>query len=392
MKILVNAASCVIGGGVQVATSFIINAMNCSEHQWLFAVSSPVMDNLTAAGCSKDKRIVKVSPAPSLPIKGRHSRATLRRLENDFNTDVVFTVFGPAYVGFKATHICGFAVPSTTHPNREMYNVLTFRQKIKMLLLMAKDKIFLRKKDFYMLETTVARKGLARYIGFPIENAVVIHNTYAPVFTNARVVRRSTPDIIKLLTLSGYYRHKNLEIIPSVALELKRMGTKKTFVFTLTLPHNQAETHNILAEAERLGVSDMIVNRGPVSMTDCPNLYNEHDFVFMPTLLETFSATYPEAMKMERPIITTNLDFARDICRDSASYYSPMSPLDAARKIMELAQSQAMVDKLIAAGRKRLNDFPTPEEKFKMQLSWILQVVDKTHSTGNIYKANTTAF
>lgn len=32
----------------------------------------------------------------------------------------------------------------------------------------------------------------------------------------------------------------------------------------------------------------------------------------MPTVLEVFSATYPEAMAL--PIVTSDLDFARDIC------------------------------------------------------------------------------
>lgn len=38
----------------------------------------------------------------------------------------------------------------------------------------------------------------------------------------------------------------------------------------------------------------------------------------MPSLLECFTATYPEAMRMERPIVTTDLAFAQGLCGEAA--------------------------------------------------------------------------
>ena len=66
---------------------------------------------------------------------------------------------------------------------------------------------------------------------------------------------------------------------------------------------------------------------------NCPKLYNQADAMFLPTLLETFSASYPEAMKMERPILTSDLDFAKDICGDAALYFNPLDSYDIANKI-----------------------------------------------------------
>ncbi len=42
--------------------------------------------------------------------------------------------------------------------------------------------------------------------------------------------------------------------------------------------------------------------------------------VFIPTLLEVFSATYLEAMLMKKPIIASDLEFSRDICGESAYF------------------------------------------------------------------------
>ena len=68
-----------------------------------------------------------------------------------------------------------------------------------------------------------------------------------------------------------------------------------------------------------------------MDITECPSLYEQADVMFQPTLLECFSATYPEAMKMQRPIVTTDIEFAHGLCGPAAHYYSPLSAEDAAR-------------------------------------------------------------
>jgi glycosyltransferase involved in cell wall biosynthesis len=80
-----------------------------------------------------------------------------------------------------------------------------------------------------------------------------------------------------------------------------------------------------MREARRYSVSDSIFNVGWLTLSECIDWYNRSDIVFLPTLLETFSATYLEAMRMGRPIVTCDLDFARDICKDAAAYFPPLS-------------------------------------------------------------------
>ena len=49
---------------------------------------------------------------------------------------------------------------------------------------------------------------------------------------------------------------------------------------------------------------DWLLAVGGVDIRECPSLYEQCDFMFLPTLLECFSASYAEAMKMRRPILT----------------------------------------------------------------------------------------
>ena len=75
-------------------------------------------------------------------------------------------------------------------------------------------------------------------------------------------------------------------------------------------------------------------NIGPISLEKCIYWYKRVDFVFLPTVLEVFSATYIEAMKFQKVIITTDMKFAKEICLDSAIYFEPNDYNDAADKIL----------------------------------------------------------
>jgi glycosyltransferase involved in cell wall biosynthesis len=61
-----------------------------------------------------------------------------------------------------------------------------------------------------------------------------------------------------------------------------------------------------------------VYNLGPIPIPECASLYKECDAMFLPTLLECFSASYIEAMYMEKPIVTSDLDFAHTVCGNSA--------------------------------------------------------------------------
>ena len=90
--------------------------------------------------------------------------------------------------------------------------------------------------------------------------------------------------------------------------------------------------------------------------------------MFLPTLLETFSASYPEAMKMERPILTSNLDFAIDICGDAALYFNPLDSYDIANKIKTLITDPILYQDLVEKGKNRLKNFETSTSRAEKYL------------------------
>ncbi|MBK8502214.1 MAG: glycosyltransferase [Saprospiraceae bacterium] len=158
------------------------------------------------------------------------------------------------------------------------------------------------------------------------------------------------------MILSAYYRHKNLEIINEI-IKHWSPSEKKMLRFIVTLP--EQVFLNIFSEDAR----GSIVNVVPVLPDHCPDLYRVCDFAFIPTLLECFTAAYPEAMKMGKPIITTDLDFARTICDRAALYYQPGDPIDALHRIRQLLQNETLQEELIINGTSRLDHFLTARQR-----------------------------
>ncbi|MDZ7634139.1 MAG: glycosyltransferase [Bacteroidales bacterium] len=158
------------------------------------------------------------------------------------------------------------------------------------------------------------------------------------------------------MTLSSYYPHKNLEVINRVTQIFKERGEAR-FKFIVTLPDEQY--HNTFGTND----TGLIFNTGPVSIKECPSLYDECDIMFLPTLLECFSASYAEAMVMKKPILTSDMSFARTVCLNAAVYFNPLDPYEIAGKISMLAGDPELQIRLINEGEFIARNFNNPYER-----------------------------
>jgi len=369
MRVLVNATTCVVGGGAQVAASFIQSSAGDSTCEFLYAVSPLTRKNL---GKLADKLALhEMTPSPAKPYSGRIARRELRRLEDDFDPDVVFTVFGPAYVTFRAPHVCGIADGWITHRSKLAISALSHYERLRKLALSRYKQCRLSIEDLYWVETEASRQGLINLLGLAPEKIKVIPNCYSDIFERAESAPRSHNTVTKIFTLAAPYPHKNLPIIPEIASILLDRGHGDDFKFVTTLPNSGSEVKRFWQTAIGLKVDNMIENIGPIILSECPKWYKATDILFLPTLLETFSVTYLEAMKMKRPIVTTDLDFAHYVCAEAAEYFIPRCADSAAMAILKLSKDARYYQELVEKGTRRLKTFPTPGEKYHSQIEWI---------------------
>ncbi len=134
------------------------------------------------------------------------------------------------------------------------------------------------------------------------------------------------------------------------------------------------------ARAIKLGVAEHFVNVGPVPIVQGPAMFRTCDVLLLPTLLETFSGTYPEAMAMGLPIVTSDLDFARDTCGDAALYYPAHDAGAAALVLQRLLDDSNLWDGLISSEKKRLQIFPKPAERKEMYFTEVRKLLSATQS------------
>lgn len=364
-KVLLNATTLPTGGVIQACVSFISMSLELSNDiEWVYVVSNEVKHELDKFGTNTgDKEIIVFDKSPA---KSYSVRKQLFKLVDDLDPDAVFTFFGPAYVKFKQPHICGVADGWVTHSTWLAYqSIHSTVSKLKIFLRCIYSGFWFRYADKWVAEADCSKYGLINRIRVPRKDVYVVKNTCASHYAQMidKDYNLKGMSKTKILTLSSYYPHKNLEIIPYISKELIHIGYTD-FQFIITINKDSPEEEALYEICDKLNVSGYLLNIGPVNIIDGPALYDAVDIVLQPSLLESFSANYPEAMARKKPIVATDLGFAHDICQDAAMYYSPRNAKAAAECISKLVIDETLVHELTNKGSKILNELPTSQDKY----------------------------
>lgn len=332
-SVLVNAANLHVGGGVQVAASFISELAGLKDkfkniNLFIYA-SSEVDANLVASGfdrCSFDNYVV-------LDIYGLGAlKSSVGKKFVGF--DVVFTIFGPLYLSRSVPkHVVGFAQSWIIYPNNESLDDLSVVARISLKFKFLIQWLFFRLADRLVVELPHVKNGLVEVKSYPADRIDVVPNCVSAIYFSENLwaplkqLPRLDGDVVKIGLVSRDYPHKNIKFLLDVSRELKSFGKNK-YQFFVTLTQEEWGAH-----CEEF--KDSLINVGPLSVVECPTFYRAMDGVIFPSLLESFSATPLEAMVMKRPLFASDRGFVRDCCGDNAIYFDPLSASQAAKMISE---------------------------------------------------------
>jgi len=369
MRLLINSSNLYVGGGVQVAISFINELKSIkSNNEYHIFLSKVVDEQLNKDTFSNNFNFYLIDKSPSSLSSRKRVVNYLNKLEKNIAPDIVFTLFGPSYWKPKTKHIMGFADGWVYNPNSIAYKELPLIKRFKMHLLRLYKSYYLKRDaDYFIVETIEAKERLAKTLNLRESDISVVGNSYSSIFDNEIYTKESNKFYIKLppknrgefrlLFIAHNHLNKNLKIINSVMPLLKDINVK----FILTLDNSSFK--ELFKDR-----TQNIINVGPIPLKSCPSLYTQSDALFFPTLLETFSVSYLEAMKMKKPILTSNLPFATNICKDSAIYFDPLNPKDIADKIKRVIRDSKLQRELITKGNKRLREFETANTRARKYL------------------------
>ncbi len=372
MKILFNTTTVRKGGVLQRAVGQTDQLLrDVGEHEWCIATSPAIRDELIRLGTPHldQLRVFIHSPARSWSARRR-----LADLERQFHPDCVFTLGGPAYVRFRAPHLLMCTTAWVSHPSWLAYQTKSVPVGcLTAALVNAYKGWWFREATAWAVQTETARLGLHRRLGLPLDHIGVIPNTCGKHYLIHSETTPSPPTSgkVRVLVFAAPYSHKRLTLTPDIAYHLRDLLPQRTVEFVLTLPPQHEIARAIERRARRLGVTDCIINQGPVAIADGPELYESCHISLLPTVFETFSATYVESMAMGLPIVTTDLGFARDVCQDAALYFAPNNPVAAAQHLARLLQDSAQWEKLAAAGKARLRHFPSRPAQRRLYMAML---------------------
>lgn len=172
------------------------------------------------------------------------------------------------------------------------------------------------------------------------------------------------PKGMRLLYLTHYYPHKNIEIFIPLAKEIKKRGLNYKLITTID-EKQHPKARLFLKKVNLYDLQEIIINIGSVNMEKVPSLYKQCDALLMPTLLESFSGTYVEAMYHKKIILTSDMDFAIDVCGDAAFYFDPLDENSILNAINLSTKDTALCSRKIGAGSNQLKKLLNWEQAFK---------------------------
>ena len=171
---------------------------------------------------------------------------------------------------------------------------------------------------------------------------------------------------------ASYSTHKNFEIVLSLLLLIKKR--KLPYVLVLTLDFEVAS--EFLEKIKSANLNN-VINLGKVKLELMPSLYKQVDALFFPSLLETYGLPYIEAMAFEKPILTSNLDFAHAICDDMAFYFNPFEAQSILNVMMSYDMDNEDLERRIIKGKFNVNTIPNWKEVFNIFNTQIEIVLNK---------------
>lgn len=368
MNILINASNLKIGGGLQVADSVCRELYKFPQHHFVVVYYKALANCAKDIGPCKNVETIEFETPVNAKIVLTGRCGFLDQLVVSKKIDAVLTIFGPSMWRPRVPHLSGFAQGHIVLPDSPFWGMLPMKKKVLLWVKLKFIEYSLNKcSDYYFTENPMITERLQKK--FPKKKVFTVTNNANQIFKNPeqwdRSIKLSSIDCFTLLTVAANYPHKNLPIIIPTCHYLEEHFPDLSFRFVVTVN-----------EKDMIGLDDCVrkhvVFLGPVKIEQVPYLYEQCDVMFLPTLLECFSASYAEAMVMHRPILTTDLVFARGLCGKAALYYEAVSPEELGKSIVKLSEDMDLRKQLVKEGGEQIKTFDT----FTQRAEKLINILD----------------
>ena len=295
----------------------------------------------------------------------------LKKLVNILKPDVVWSMNLGSYVKINTVNILSvnnshqvYPLKDTkSHPN-SLFHVLLMRFFFRLSLRVA-NRIF--------TQTDVV-KGYVNRIA-PDKNITVFTKVVenekdiklVPVPVRVQVKLNSIKNTFSMLYVATNYGHKNHKVLIDALAILASENKNISLILSLTEDEAIYIGRDI---AKQLIQSGHLCCIGWVDKNWLKHLYDFSSICLMPSILESLSSAYLEAMVWGVPQLVSNLPFAQETCRDAAIYCDPFNAEHWSQEVSRIMNDKSLYAQLQQKGLARIDEFPS---------DWT-EVVNKYHN------------
>ncbi|MFO0956905.1 MAG: glycosyltransferase family 4 protein [Isosphaeraceae bacterium] len=206
----------------------------------------------------------------------------------------------------------------------------------------------------------MTEQALAEGVGRPeqyqtVYSGMEVHSFLNPPRPRDEVRRELglADDEVAFATVARLFERKGHDDILAIAPEVLRRNPRVRFLWI----GGGILRERLEAEAERLGVRHAILFTGLVPPGKIPELLAAADAVVHPSLREGLARVLPQSLIVGRPILSYDVDGAREVCLPETGILLPPRDLPGmAEAILRLAGDPAARAAMGAEGRRRFAD------------------------------------
>lgn len=359
MKIAVLAHALRVAGGLSVGKNLVAALSRIApEHHYLFTIPAGVGYESLVAGFPRAEVSVRRDSGRSLRRLWYEAREVPRAVRR-FHPDVVLALANRGLTGLSCAQAVlvqdSYLVYPWKHFGREWW------PRLRVLPEVVARRWCLRRSlastQLVFCQTDVVKRRMAARYGYA--GTIRVCPNAVSAWTSTLDQSPVPPPLVplagrmKLFCLTRYYPHKNLEVLVDV---FRRYASDlKDVVALITISAEQAPgAAKLLRTVQSLGLQEKIINVGPLEQGELADYFRHCQALLMPTLLESFSGTYLEAMQFGLPILTSDLDFAHAVCGDAAEYFDPWNPTSIRDAILKVKQDTRLARQLADKGTLRM--------------------------------------
>lgn len=364
MKLLINAINLKSAGGLTVALNFI----NClKEHDLGFSHITIIAPNISeyTQFRSENIKVITFENTTQNYLKRLYlDYFKLPQIAKQEDPDVIYTMGNWALPIVNKPQGLFFAWPYAVYPDeKSIWQAMSLKDRVTRKLRLKAFESRLKYADIIFPQTYTVKNRLEKYYTNKIKKTIVVPMGFNRIenteFTNSKDSHffEKAENSIYLLCLARYYQHKNLEIFIPLAKLIK--CRRLPYKIIISIEANQhANAKMIIEQINTHELNDILINIGTIRLNEVSALYNQVDGMILPTLLESFSATYVDSMKYEKPIFTSKLDFAEDACGDCAFYFDPHSVENIINTLNSAYREPKKLAMKVTLGKERLACMP----------------------------------